>query len=397
MPRYQITIDGATYEVSSPTPLTDTDAYGLAKTQHESSGGNFSPAPATKNQGPPDPWADLRATGERLINEDRTPTGPKSPPTPGMDGFLKGLSGNDSTSIVSDDPRGLGALSDAFTAEHAGGVARDLGIMGAGALIPGGLKAGGKGLEAAGTAMGSGPGALAMRSMAGHAIGGTPGAVAAAVTPPMLRGFGRVMQRTGEAMSSSPEPPPPQMPQILDLGNVPDYTDLGNAHAPAPRPPPAQLNAAPSGPFPAPPSSAAPRGMMGPAPASASVPPPSLASEQQAAMLDAVHGPAPLGSLPASQSPRVLSWKPGFGPSAGDAATLREAYGSKTAGTLLKARGDQIKTLAPTDGPAQLPAHVSDSLGQQFLAASPEVRQQMLSAASPLVRSLFQSLAERSP
>lgn len=440
MPKYRITIDGATYEVSSSTPLTDVEAYGHAKTQHEASGGTFSPAPATEN--PPG------VTGQ--VDPSET-----SDPKEAYWNSLKDTAGKTVSGIASSlNPvnmaKGLYNLGDAMvpTAEHqpardalwqgakdtASGLAHGdpevggqmIGNLASGLIlprVPGAISATGRGIQAAGDVMGHGPGALAVRSFAGHAIGGTPGAIGAAVAPSVLRGFGRVVEGAGEGMASigdrimgrnlTPEFPP--RIQVADLGNVPDVRDLGNPNAPAPQPAPRQLNAAPSGPFPSPPSSmgpargfladappqpsppssAAPRGMLGPA--TPPVPPPSLASDQQAAMLDAVHGPARLGSLPASQSPRVLSWKPGFGPSAGDAATLRQAYGSKTAGTLLKARGDQIKTLAPTDGPSQLPAQVSDSLGQQFLAASPEVRQQMLSTASPLVRALFQSLAERSP
>lgn len=425
MPKYRITIDGATYEVSSPTPLTDAEAYAHVKTQHEASGGNFSGSGTTKNvpanQGPPDPWADLRARGEGILSQDERP---HTEPTPGMDGFVKGLTGNSDLHFSGDQSLGH-AAGDLLSAENAGAVLHDAGTMAAGLLVPGGLKMGGKMVEGAGTLMEGGRGAfgprdpitgkmptptagqLAMRATAlgvrgtiGHQIGGIPGEVAAAVAPPMLRGFGRIMQRTGEAMSSSPEPAEPILPQYRDLGNVPQYTDLGNPNAPgpsAPRPPPAQLAAAPSGPFPSPPSSMGPaRGFLAEAPPP-KMPPPSLATEQQAAMLEQVNGPAPLGSLPPGQSPRVKAWKPGFGPSAGDAEVLRNAYGSKQAGSILKTPGDQVKTLAPTDGPPALPAQVSDSLGQQFLSASPEVRQQLLSTASPLVKQLFLSLAEQSP
>lgn len=307
----------------------------------------------------------------------------------GREGFMKGLGGEDSTVVT-----GLSDIGNAFTAEHAGGMVRDAGSMLAGLAVPGVLKGMGSLVEGAGKLAGGGPSRLMMRSVIGNSIGGPAGAIAGAAGPAVLRGTGRGMQSVGRAMSegaparpSQPAPPPPQaagatqptaapparpMPQVSGMGNV---TSPGPILSPRPglsSAPPAQ-----QGPLLLPEAPA-------PAPATAPTQP---------------SGGAPLGSLPPGQSPRVTAWKPGFGPTAGDAATLRNAYGSKTAGSLLKTPQSQVKALTPepTAGPLQLPSAIQQSLSREFFAQpTPELRQMYIDRApNPLVRDFLTALQQQ--
>lgn len=361
--------------------------------------GNFSSPRATEN---PDPLARVKAEGEGLMAADDRP---HQEPTPGWEGFTKGLSGNSNVGVSLGDIKDKGlvhAAGDFFSAENAGAMTRDAGMMAGGLLIPGALKGGGRAAEATGNALGGRHGSLAMRVIAGHEMGGSKGAVAAAVLPPVLKGFGRVMQRTGAAMSGGPEPTP-------STSTAPAAT---GASMPAPRPTPAPtpevatppsvlgrdpgFTRAPAPPLSSPEPAHAPQGRASAQPNARPepMPPPSLEAEKQTAMLDQLSGPAPLGSLPAGQTPRVKAWKPGFGPSAGDAETMRNAFGAKTAAQLLKTRQDQVTAIAPRAGPATaLPTQTSQGIGEQFLAADPATRQQMIDQApNPLVKQLLQSL-----
>lgn len=365
------------------------------------------PQPQAEAMGPaapPDPFAHLRGVGDQLSAADDAP---HTEPTPGMEGFWKGLSGNSTAKVTSQDVQDKGwmhAAGDIFSAEHAGSVLHDTGMMAAGALLPAGLRGGGAALEGVGNAVGGKGATLAMRAIAGHEMAGPRGAAAAALAPPVLKGMGRVMQRAGNALGSSPEqsPAPPSM-QILpqaqappSIATPPAGERVATPSSAVPQTPQAPTPQAP--PSPTPPAPVAPpTPVPAPSPMPEAAPPPPAASPvsmQDGAMQKALAGPAPLGSLPPGQTPRVKAWKPGYGPSAGDAATLRKSFGSKTAAQLLKTRQDQVSSLAPRTGPAQLPTQVVEAITSEFAKVPIEQRQFYIDKANnPLVRNLLLSLS----
>lgn len=298
---------------------------------------------------------------------------PLQPPTTGGAGFMKGLLGDAQRGATLgewwNDPKQ--AADTTFSAEGAGALTRDAAFMGLGMAGPkrigGAMESTGKGMQSVGEATDAGGlSGLAMRSVVGHQIAGPVGGVAAAVAPPMLRGFGRVLQRTGKALGSSPEP-------------------VGPSPMPTPEVTP-QAQPAPSKPVSV---SSVPIAKLEAAPKEMAMP--TVEASQQSAMLEALEGPAPLGSTPI----RVKSWKPGFGPTAKEAQAYRDNFGSKTAGQLLKQRQDQIKAITESRG--ELPTQVVNRITSDF-GTIPEVERQgyIEQANNPLVQQLLDSLKVRS-
>lgn len=246
---------------------------------------------------------------------------------------------------------------------------------------------------------------------------GHPGtALAELLIPPTLRGAGRLMTAAGRAMRPAVEP---KLGQIVEEG--PGFTKGDILDVPAVRgPQPTPVPETPThGPVAAGASSLSGRPGLPPAqqfdmPASSKGNPLAIEGAAQRLGLPPARsiqlGPSTLAPEPVQAvaesllapphdavvmgTPRVLSWKPGAGPSPGDVAALRAVEGAKATAKRLRIPVSKVNELAPIQRPTTLPTAARDRIAARVSTLNtPESIQAYLDAApNEMTRSFIEGL-----
>lgn len=235
--------------------------------------------------------------------------------------------------------------------------------------IPRGVAAAGRGLQHAGRLP-----ALRRASTYGAVgagmSGNLPAAAAAAVAPSVVRGTGRVLERGGTAVAEGMARTGSAATNLARRAAtaVGDVVDQGHA----------RLLQATQRANQAPMSGAAGEGAVaaGAARGAATSLDDAVSQALQSELAGGAAGPA--AEAP-RVFPRVLSWKPGHGPTAESAQTYRQQFGSREAARRLKTTPSQIKELAP--GESRLPDAARQAIDSRISGLPPEEAPAYLDAA----------------
>lgn len=184
-----------------------------------------------------------------------------------------------------------------------------------------------------------------------------PAAIAAAVAPSMVRGAGRLLERGGTAVAEGMARTGSAATNLAKRAAtaVGDAVDSGHARLVQ------ALQKTPE------PTAAASAGATAGAAGAVGV------STLDDALTQGLAAEAP------RSYPRVISWKPGHGPSASDAQTYRSQFGSREAARRLKTTPGQIKELAP--GESRLPNQARQAIDERVSSLTPEEAPGYLDAA----------------